>query len=81
MPEQTEAQREREEIRALVEDVILNVEAQQKWVDECSELFLDSVDAYSRHIMSADKKSLLRIGVIIGATYEKWRQARKESQL
>ncbi|MFH1485749.1 MAG: hypothetical protein ABIH46_06740 [Chloroflexota bacterium] len=82
MTKQTDAQREGEnkEIRALVEEVILNQAAQEQWIDESNELFLDSIDVFSRHIMPLEKKDILRIGVIIGATYERWRQAKKEAE-
>lgn len=71
---------ERTEITAIVQNVFLNWEGQQKWIDDTPELFFSSADTFAKHIVAFDRLDMFRFGITIGGLYERWQQSRKEDQ-
>ncbi|MFO7773261.1 MAG: hypothetical protein R6V59_04900 [Dehalococcoidia bacterium] len=63
--------------RYYVKNVLLNTEAQQAWIEEVDDLFLTSLDVYSKRYLESDqattKTDAFRMGAIFGALYEQLR--------
>lgn len=72
---------EREEINAIVREVLLDFDSHQAWIDSTPEVFFSCVDTFAkRFVDDADKLTMFRYGVAIGGAYERWRQARQETK-
>ena len=67
-------------VREIVQNVLLNFEGQQKWVNDTPDYFLASCDTYARQVSEGefDRVTLFRAGVIIGGLYERWKAEKKE---
>ena len=62
-------------VKAIINDVILNEEAQKEWNDNVDRDFLAAVETFAkRYDLTLPPIQLLRTGVMLGAVYEKWRQ-------
>lgn len=61
-----------EDIRSIVNDVILNFKAQEEWLASVDPAFLTSLDVFAKgHLEGLSGREVFRMGVIIGAVYEK----------
>ena len=60
-----------EDIRSIVNDVILNFKAQQEWLASVDPAFLTSLDVFAKTLEGLSRRKLFGLGVIIGAVYEK----------
>jgi hypothetical protein len=69
---------DRSKIEKLVKEVILNDKAQQEWIKNIDPDFLTAMETVIKRYTQDQSKSreqLFRTGVMLGAVYERWRQA------
>jgi len=66
---------QRTKIERIVKEVLLDCQAQQEWTDSTDPDFFTAVEVMMRHYdHDAPREEWLRIGVMIGGVYERWRQ-------
>jgi len=62
-------------VEAIINDVILNEEAQKEWNDSVDHDFLAAVETFAkRYNQELPRIQWLRTGVMLGAVYEIWKQ-------
>ena len=77
----TRKEKMNDEIERIVKGVLLNTEAQEKWIGNASAVLLTSLDVFAdRHLEESckSKKSAFRLGVIVGALYEQSQERRND---
>ena len=68
-------QSRKNKVEAIINDVILNEEAQKEWNDSVDRDFLAAVETFAkRYNQELPRIQWLRTGVMLGAVYEKWKQ-------
>lgn len=68
-------QSRRNKVKAIINDVLLNEEAQKEWTDNVDRDFLAAVETFAkRYDLTLPPLQLLRTGIMFGAVYEQWRQ-------
>ena len=66
---------EKEDVRAIVNDVILNFQAQGEWIKNVDPAFLTSLEVFGeRDLKRRSKHDAFRMGIVIGAIYEQWKR-------
>lgn len=66
-----------DDVRSIVNEVILNFKAQEEWIVSADPAFLMSLDVFAKsHLEGLSRSGVFRLGIVIGAVYEK----RKEQQ-
>ena len=64
-----------DDIRSIVNEVILNFKAQQEWIRSADPAFLMSLDVFAKgHLEGLSTRAIFRRGSVIGAVYEKWKE-------
>lgn len=72
-------QSRKNKVKAIIQDVILNEEAQKEWNDNVDRDFLAAVETFAkRYDLTLPPIQWLRTGVMLGAVYEKWKQRQSE---
>jgi len=67
-----------DDIRSIVNEVILNFKAQAEWLASVDPAFLTSLDIFAKtELETLSKAAAFRLGVIIGALYEKWKEEQR----
>jgi|GEM_PF-6530457 len=70
-----------DEIERIVRGVLLNTEAQEKWIEDANAVLLTAMDVFADRYLEAScksKKSAFRLGVIVGALYEQSQERRND---
>jgi SPX domain protein involved in polyphosphate accumulation len=76
-PERSELM-DRDKIKKLLQEVILNDKAQQQWIDNVDPDFISAMETVIKRYTqdpSKDSAQIFRTGIMLGAVYERWRQA------
>jgi len=71
---------DKSKVEKLIKEVILNDDAQQEWVNNIDPDFLIAIETLIKRYVedpSKNKTHVFRIGIILGAVYERWRQKNK----
>ena len=68
-------QAKRDKLKKIFNEVLLNQEAQEKWLEQVDPAFLECLETIVRlYNPQTPKEQWLRTGVMLGAVYEQWRQ-------
>ncbi len=66
-------------VKAIINDVLLNEEAQKEWNDNVDHDFLAAIEVFGkRYDQELPMLQWLRTGVMLGAVYEIWKQKQNE---
>ena len=70
-----------DKLSRIFHEVFLNYQAHKDWTDNVDHDFIDCVEAAMKsYDQQKSKEEWLRIGVMLGAVYEQWRQQHANGQ-
>ena len=72
-------QQHKDKIKAMLQDVFFNENAQKEWTDTVDRDFLAAMEVFAkRYDKNLSKMQWMRTGVMLGAVYEIWKKRQSE---